>query len=300
MGTEFWWFYDVIAAAVILVCIFLSGKKGFLKSTLTAVCCVVSIFIAFAVSGTLSQSLYKNTVRSSNIKKIEKNINSTVFTQKYAAYLENMGYFIKVNSEKLDTVFKSDKELDKALCDYVNNINSRKTEENEAVLIEKIHEGYAVVMSEIISQSLNKFAAETAANEIRNDSSGMKELILFMLDKDSNHKAAVYIADKYTASAYSTIFSLTGFVVLYISLFLIIMAVINSFTSRSEGGTQSISSHISGGFMGIITGGIMVFAAAAVIRLWAIMGSNEMLFFNNDVIDGTFIFKYFYDLTLKM
>lgn len=63
---------------------------------------------------------------------------------------------------------------------------------------------------------------------------------------------------------------------------------------------QSISSHISGGFMGIITGGIMVFAVAAVIRLWAIMGSNEMLFFNNDVIDGTFIFKYFYDLTLKM
>lgn len=301
MGTEFWWFYDVIAVAVLLVCIFLSGKKGFLKGVFMALCCAVSVFVSFAVSGTVSQELYKNTVRSSNVRKIEKNLKNDTFTQKYAAYLEDMGYFIKVNSEKLDEIFKSDKELDKALCNYVNNINARKAEENEAVLLEKIREGYAVVMSDIISQSLNKFSAETAANEIRNDSSGIKEFLILVLDKDGGtHDAAVYIADNYTAKAYTTIFRLTGFVILYIAIFLIIMAVVNSFTSKRDGSTESTGSHIAGGLISIVTGGIMIFAVAAVIRLWAIMGNNEMLFFNNDVIDSTFIFKYFYDLVLKM
>lgn len=296
MGTEFWWFYDVTAVAVLLVCVFLSGKRGFMKSVFMTLCCAVSVLVSFAVSGTVSQELYRNTVRSSNIRKIEKNLKSDTFTQKYATYLEDMGYFIKVNPEKLDEIFKSDRELDKALCDYVNNINARKAEENEAVLLEKIHEGYAVVMSDIISQSLNKFSAETTANEIRNDSSGIKEFLILVLDKDSGtHNAAVYIADNYTAKAYVTIFRLTGFVLLYIAIFLLIMAVVNSFTSKSEGGL-----HIAGGFIGIITGGIMIFAVAVVIRLWAIMGNNEMLFFNNDVIDSTFIFKYFYDLVLKM
>lgn len=300
MGTEFWWFYDVIAIAVLLVCIFLSGKKGFLKGTFTALCCAVSVFVSFAVSGTVSQELYKNTVRSSNVKKIEKNLKSDTFTQKYTVYLENIGYFIKVNPDKLDEIFKSDRELDKALCDYVNNINARKVEENEDVLLEKIREGYAVVMSDIISQSLNKFSAETAANEIRNDSSGIREFLNLVLDEDRIHDAAVYIADNYTAKAYSTIFRITGFVVIYIALFLIIMAIINSFTSRRESSTESTGSHIVGGLIGIVTGGIMIFAVAAVIRLWAIMGGNEMLFFNNDVIDNTLIFKYFYDSVLKM
>lgn len=299
MGTEFWWFYDVIAAAVFLVCVFLSGKSGFIKSIFTAVCCAVSLLVAFTVSGTVSQELYKNTMRSSNVKKIEKNLKSDTFTQKYASYLEDMGYFIKVNPDKLNEIFVSDGELDKALCDYVNNINARTVEDNEAVLLEKIREGYAVVMSDIISQSLNKFAAETAANEIRNDSSGMKEFLVLVLDKDGVHNASVYIADNYTAKAYTAIFRLTGFAVLYIAVFLILTAFVNAFTGKREGG-ESTGSHIAGGFMGIITGGIMIFAVSSVIRLWAIMGSNEMLFFNNDVIDGTFIFKYFYDLALTM
>lgn len=300
MGTEFWWFYDVIAVAVILVCIFLSGKKGFLRSVFTALCCAVTVFVSFALSGAVSQELYKNTIRSSNIRKIEKNLRSDTFTSKYAVYLENMGYFININTEKLDNIFKSDTELDKALCDYINNINARKVEENEAVLLDKIHEGYAVVMSDIVSQSLNKFASETVGNEIRNDSSGMKELIFLMTDKESLHNASVYIADNYTEKAYITIFNLIGFILIYIALFLVIMTIINSFASRSEKKPENIGSHIAGGFMGIITGGIMVFAVSVVIRLWAIMGNNEMLFFNNDVIDKTLLFKYFYDLTLEM
>lgn len=299
MGTEFWWFYDVIAVAVLLVCIFLSSRKGFVRGIFTVVCCAVSLLVASAVSGTVSQELYKNTMRSSNVKKIEKNLKSDTFTQKYADYLENMGYFIKVNPDKLNEIFTADNELDKTLCNYINNVNARTVEDNEAVLLEKIHEGYAVVMSDIISQSLNKFSAETAANEIRNDSSGMKEFLVLVLDKDGVHNAAVYIADNYTAKAYTTIFRLTGFVVLYIAVFLLLTAFLNAFAGKREGG-ESTGSHIAGGFMGIITGGIMIFAVSAVIRLWAIMGSNEMLFFNNNVIDETFIFKYFYDLTLNM
>lgn len=300
MGTEFWWFYDVIAVAVVLVCIFISGKNGFMKGIFMTLSCIVSVFIAFAVSSTISQELYKNTVRSSNIKKIEKNLDNDTFTNKYANYLENMGYFIKVNPEKLDEIFRSDKELDKALCDYVNNINARKAEENEAVLMEKIREGYAVVMSDIISQSLNKFSAETAGNELRNDSSSIKGFLTLVLDKDGLHDASVYIADNYTAKAYTTLFRLTGFVVLYVALFLIITAVVNAFTSKREGSFESVGSHIAGGFIGIVSGGIMIFVVASVIRLWAIMGNNEMLFFNNDVVDSTFLFKYFYDLILKM
>lgn len=300
MGTQFWWFYDVIAVVVVLISIFLSGKKGFMKGIITSVGCAVALFVSYAASDSISVSLYKNTARSSSISKLEKNMKSDNFILKYADYLEDMGYFISVNTEKLSDIFESDKELDKAVCDYVNNINARKVEKNEEVLVEKVREGYAEVMGDIISHSLNKFAADTAENQIREDSSGIKELVVMMTNSETYHEAAVYIVDNYTAKAYITIFRLVGFVALYIVISIIIIAIISSFTSEKKENFKSMGSHIAGGFIGLITGGIMTFSVAAVIRLWAILGNNEMLFFNSDVIDKTIVFKYFFDLTLKM
>lgn len=300
MGTQFWWFYDVAVAAILLICIFVSGKKGFIKAAFTAAACIIAVFAASAVSSGMSRNLYKNTVRSGNIKKLEKNIRSDTFAVEYADYLESMGYIITVNSDKLKEVLLSDGDIDRALCSYVNNINARKVENAEAVLTEKIHEGYAVVMSDIISQSLNKFAAETAADKIRNDSSGVQEIIRLMSDSESRYKAAVYIDDNYTADAYETIFGLAGFTVIYIAIFRLIVCSIDSFTKNRKINKKSISSHIIGGLTGVVTGVAMILVAAVTVRLWAVIGGNEMLFFNDEATDKTYMFRYFYNLTMKI
>lgn len=300
MGTQFWWFYDVAVVAILLICIFISGKKGFMKASFAAVACIIAVLAASAISSEVSQNLYKNTMRSSNIKKLEKNIRSDTFTVKYADYLESMGYIITVNSNKLNEILLSDGDIDKALCNYINNINSRTVEDDEAVLTEKIHEGYAVIMSDIIAQSLNKFAGETAADKIRNNSGDIREIIRLMCDSESRHKAAVYIDDNYTADAYGTIFGLAGFIVIYIAVFLLIVCSVDSFTKNREVHRQSMSSHIIGGLTGIVTGAAMIFAAAVAVRLWAVIGGNEMLFFNDEAADKTYIFRYFYNLTMKI
>lgn len=299
MGTQFWWFYDVTAAAAILICVYISGRKGFMKSAFMAIACVISLVVSMAASGAVSQSLYENTVRSGNIKKLEKSWDRETFTMKYAVYLESMGYNIKVNSEKLNNIFDSGENYDEALCKYVNNVNARKVENDEAVLREKIREGYAAVMAEMLAEPLNKFAAETAAEKIRGGMS-MEEFIPLLRDRDSIHNAAVYAADNYTAEAYSTQFRLIVFTVVYIAVLLLVLATLNSFMRNRENDSQGAGSHIAGSFIGFAMGAAMVFAIAAVVRLWTVMGGNEMLFFNNEAIDKTIVFKYFYDFTLKM
>lgn len=299
MGTQFWWFYDVIAAAVILICVYISGRKGFMKSAFTAVACIVALITAIGASSAVSKSLYENTLRSGNVKKLERSWDRDTFTQKYAVYLESMGYNIKVSLEKLDKIFDSGENYDAALCKYVNNINARKVEKDEAVLLEKIREGYAVVLADMIAEPLNKFAAETAAEEIRGGKS-IEEFVVLLKDRDSVHDAAVYAADNYTAKAYYTQFKLVLFTAVYIAMMLLVTAILNSFMRNRESSAQGAGSHISGGLIGLAMGTVMVFAVSAVVRLWTIMGSNEMLFFNNDAIDKTIIFKYFYDFTLNM
>lgn len=299
MGTQFWWFYDVIAAAVILICVYISGRKGLMKSMFSAVACIIALITAIGASGAVSKSLYENTIRSGNVKKLEKSWDRDTFTSKYAVYLESMGYNIKVNSEKLNNIFDSGEKYDETLCKYVNNVNARKVENDEAVLLEKIREGYAVVVADMIAEPLNKFAAENAAEKIRGGM-GMEEFITLLRDRDSVHKAAVYAADNYTAEAYCTQFRLVMFTAVYIAIMLLVLAILNSFMRNSESSAHGAGSHAVGGIVGLVMGAVMVFAVAAVVRLWTIMGSNEMLFFNNEAIDKTIIFKYFYDFTLNM
>lgn len=292
MGSQFWWFYDIIAAAIILICIFISAKKGALKSAISAVSYIIVVALAFGISTGAANSLYTNTMRSSNIRKIDKVLKSSTFTSKYSLYLESLGYNIRPSEEKLNEIFtKSDAAFDEALVRYINSVNGRKLMEEEEAL-EAVREGYAVVIRDIVALNQSKYVSETAAKEIRRDSSGMQELIPLITDKDDRTPAAKYIADNYTAPAFVTIFKLAGFIILFIILGILMYFIDQSITRERE--ASGMATRICGGFIGIAMGCVFVFTAAAVVRLWAILGSNEMLFFNNDVIDKSLVFKYFY------
>ena len=293
MGNQFWWFYDVVAVAIILVCVFLSGRKGTMKAAITTVGYGIALALALGISTSAAEGLYRNTMRSSCIRNIEKAIQADTFTNKYASYLESLGYSLRVDSDRLERIFNSkEPDIDARLAKYVNNINGRKIADDEQTL-EILHEGYAVVIRDIVLQNMSKYAAETAAREIRGDSKGMQELIPMITDKEDRTPAAKFIADNYTAPAYITIYKLIGVLILFVAAAIMIYFVLQQYMSRDEEHIEA-GSHISGGIIGIIKGCLFVTVAAVLVRIWAIMGSDEMLFFNNSVIDDSLIFKYFY------
>lgn len=300
MGTQFWWFYDVIAGTALLICIFLSGRKGVMKGIVTALGLVIAAAAAFGISSAAADSLSGSAIKNSSAKKIEKCIDSGTFTEKYVSYLESMGYSIKVDKNKLTNILESDVQYDESVAKYVNNINARKVEENNDILLEKIHEGYAVVIGDIAEEALNKFAAETAAETIRRDSSGMQELIPLLMDQENMRPAALYIAEHYTSGAYGTIIRLIVFLTAFIALGLLIVFSSNSLLGRRDTAATGVSSHIIGGLAGVISAAVIVFAIAVNVRLWAVMGSDEMLFFNNEAVEKSYVFKYFYEYAANL
>ena len=67
MGVQFWWFYDVIAVAVILVSIFLSVRKGLIKTIAALTGFVLSAVIAFSAGGPIAELMYEQSEKGSNI-----------------------------------------------------------------------------------------------------------------------------------------------------------------------------------------------------------------------------------------
>lgn len=297
MGTQFWWFYDVAAAAVILVCLFICGKKGAIKSLLAATCCIMATFVAFSVSGGLSESLYKGNIRDSHVTKIEKVIDEDTLSAELKEYLESLNYNLVADEKRINQIIDSGKDLDSALYTYANNINGKKVADEEEFL-KKLHEGYAQIVKKIIGRELNGYAAECAAESILDDPSQMQELAPLMRIDERQKEAAEFMTDHFAAPAYRTILRLIAFFVLMFVVVFIAFFVIKTFSTDT--GFVSTLSHIVGGIVGLPVGGVIVFTVSAIIRLWTILGNNEMMFFNTDAIDKTFVFKYFYDFVLKL
>lgn len=293
MGEEFWWFYDVIAAAVVLICIYISERKGLFRSALSIGGYLLAFALAISVSGSLSDSIYKNAVRDSNVKKIEKSASSVNFVEQTADYIESLGYNVTVKEDRLADIYNLGENCEEKIYKYVNSINAMKVDEEES-FYKNLHEGYAFIIKGIVAENLTGYAAESTENEIISHPETVDALIPLLMEKDDNHKAAQYIADTYTEKTYKSMIRIIGFIALFAVSALLAVFMINSIL-RNTKEDMNIAAYVFGGFAGIIKGAAIIVLIASVVRLNVILGNNDMLFFNVKAIDKTYIFRYVYD-----
>lgn len=295
MGTQFWWFYDVIVVAVVLVCLYLNGKKGIFKSAVTLVSCIVGILLAVPMSGAVSESVYKTAVRDNNIKKLDKSLIDVEISSYLADALENMGYSVIVNTQKIDEILESDKDVDEQIYKYLNNING-KVVDKEAIFHDNLNNAYASVMKKLISADLTNYAVATASKKITDGKMDFGNLLKMIKTGEQRGECAKIITDTYTADAYKNVIRLLVCVIMFAVIFIIGLLTAKSLTGSQREIDESTGSHIAGSICGIFTGVAIVFIIAVAIRLYVVMGNNEMLFFNNEAIDKTFIFRYAYNI----
>jgi hypothetical protein len=299
MGSQYWWFYDVIVAAIALVCIFIGSKKGVMKSAFGFVGVIIAAILSYAISGAVGDTVSSGIVCESNAKKITESIDGGTFTGLYSEYLENMGYSIRLDDNKLGAALDSKESIDDDLVFYLNSVNGHALDKEE-VLIEKMHEGYAEIISKIVEGSLNKFSALKTKEIISEKPEMMLELIPMICDEESIYDGALYISENFAAPAYNIIGRLVSYLILFVVLGLGFICGINAFFSRREVDAISAVSHFAGGIFGLFTAVFVVFAIAVWVKISAITGNNEMLFFNNDAVEKTYVFKYFYDFVMKI
>lgn len=266
MGTHFWWLYDVIAVVAVAVCIYLSGRKGLFKSAIMAVSCIVGIALVVPMSGAVSKSLYKTTIRDTNVNKLNKLLMETEISSYLGNALENMGYSVIVNTEKLDVILESDKDIDEQLYKYMNNING-KVVDNEVNFRTNLNSCYAEVMKKIISDDFSKYSVETASQKIRDGETDFGNLMRIIKSGEKSKEAAQTISDYYIADAYINVIMLITCIILFAIVFAIGFLTTKSLAGSRDEISESTGSHIAGGICGLFTGIAFIFIIAVVISL---------------------------------
>lgn len=299
MGTDFWWFFDLMAAAILLITVYIYGRKGFAKIIVTIVGYVLSIFLAATASGSAGDSFYKNGVKSSNIKCIEDALDDNNIAQKTKSYIESLGYNVTLNEANIENIFSKGGDVNDSLYQYVHNINGRVADSKEE-FSEKMTEGFAEMMNTILAGALTKYSAEAAADLIRSDMSLFGET-LKILQNDGVNKAAVHIEENYTGEASTDIIKIFCFIII-IFLFMMIIKIIAQKVNENDSirPAGDIADHVIGGVFGAVEGVIVMVIAAAVVRALVILSGNEMMIFNSETIDKTIFFKHIYNIVMKL
>jgi hypothetical protein len=298
MGVQFWWFYDVIAVAAVLVCMFVTIKRGIMKAAVSLVGFAIALGVAFSLSSSLAGSLYTKVIRNSNVKKLDQSLTEGRYMDELENYLENLGYNIDIDGSQLKKICFTGENVDENIYKYVNNINSRKVEE-EGIFMNKLHEGYASSLHGFITKQLSEYSAEYAAREIESSPAKFYGFLKLLSDDDNLRPAAEYIVDNYLAAPYTSEIKLIVFIVAAIFLMLITI-FIETEAGKNSQMEPSIVTHAMSGIIGFFKGAVIVFVIAVMVRLYVVLGSNKMLFFNHDAIDKTYVFKYIYNIIKDM
>ncbi|MCR4781106.1 MAG: CvpA family protein [Ruminiclostridium sp.] len=76
MGSEFFWFLDLLALAIFAVHIYRGATKGAVAVLISAVSAVLALIVAFSFSGMISESLYNSLIKDKVESYVENSIES--------------------------------------------------------------------------------------------------------------------------------------------------------------------------------------------------------------------------------
>lgn len=299
MESQFWWFFDAAAISVLLISIYLSGKRGFSKTIFVIIGYILSITAASAFSGGAADIIYDKFAKQRCQTQIEAALADVSMTQKTKSFIENLGYGVTLDEEQIGEIFSSDGSVSEKLYEYVNSIEDRTVDTAEG-FNENISEGFADIAESVLSENMHSYVSNCAAKLIEDDADGFGE-VLRLLQTGADDETAAYIEENYTADAVRDIIKVICFIII---LFVLTSAV--RFISVRIGRSGEIhplgyiSEHALGGVLGIAEGIMIIFLAAVAVRIIVVLGNDEMMLFNSKAIDETFLFKRIYKLTMKL
>ena len=287
----------MVVASAILVCVFITVKRGILKAALSFVGYMLALFLSLSISAGMTGSISES-VNNSNKKEIRHILEDYDYTEALAGYIQSLGYDVYVNRKTLGNIIHNENDIDGKIYSYLNNINAKKVD-TESSFKAKIHDGYALIASDIISREMSMYSAETASNMIKEDPEKFYEFMRRLDDPDDMRPAANFLVDTYLSQPYRSQIKLVC--ILAVMIMILVLTLLITYARGSRDHTEiNIVSGAMSALIGIFKGAVIVFGIAVAVRLSVILGSNKMLFFNHEAIDNTFVFKYIYEFVKNL
>lgn len=335
MGTEFFWFFDVIIIAILIGSMLTGGKKGFVAMLLSFVSIIVSFVVALSASGLIGEAIYNSVVRDRLSESINEQLTQTLGNS-IASDLSSIDMSkVTVNGNKISQLDLSGDSAGKITLN-LDSLDYSKSGMNKVDLTafgiakgtdySKIKVGTVqVYKTDVNSDNIgNVILAQTLASGVQSSAfyTGLTDILTTIKEttpaigigpeilNQSDNKLIPTIIQSIIESKQTLGDSLLDNVVKPIVLvpictliFLVLFAIISILLSIVIRGTQVINkipvigtlNSFLGVLLGIVQSVFVMFIVVICVHMIIILTDNTLIFLNELTIEKTYLFRYIYN-----
>lgn len=294
MGSQFWWFFDALVIACVLLVIFTNAKQGFRKNFIMMIGYAICALIASGTSILIAEPIYEYSVRNSNVEAF------TSVVKEYDAPTEIIKCVGEAShSQDLEAV-KINSYLTPAYStfdqDIYNYVNKRcgYVVSTPSEFRELLRENFIEVFGEKMDKYLPSYAAKSMKNTIRENPDVYLEVMQSLYGENSVEQAAERMEDLLVKNTSMNITSMF----LFLGTFLVLMSFVAMFSKRMDErvyfNIHTSVDHIAGAFMGLVEAFVILVFVAIFLKLIFTATTVDLMVLNEDTIEKTRLFRYFF------
>jgi len=334
MGTEFFWFYDVILAAILIGMMFIGAKKGFVRMVLRLCAFAASFVIALMISNGVSGWIYDSFISKPLEQTISTSINDAlgdnVVTQLGKIDMEKA----KINGKSIDSLeLKADKagkvtvnlgnvnlsntgisKVDLTSFGVDKNIDYSNIDLGSVQIYESDIEKYGIenmILTEVLAQNIKNSAIADSVNEII-DKVGetvpaldLKGKTIEDIDSGTINSVVVSVVQSSGNPGKAVLdkpvvlvpLRTIIFVVLFILIFIILSIVIKATSVINKLPLIGQLNSLLGGVAGLLQGLVIVFIVVIIAHMAVELTNNTLIFLNDMTINKSFAFSKIYNFS---
>lgn len=296
MGTEFSWFYDAVTAALLLVFIYVGGKRGFIRSFIMIAGYLLSFAAAYFISDTATPVVYEKFAQDKIVSIIEDKIENINITSEVKNALDLDALGITVQDEEIRGLISSNSgDLSQDIQSFVAE-KSGGTEISKSDIDEKLQ---SVFSNSMVTSFLDGLPASImdAWNTYIQKSSRVVSDTLRVLNA-SKTDAAKFVEVNIVREPLIQAMQLLIFIVVFTFALFIVKMIARLFSGFNRVPIAGSINALLGAALGLLQGLVVVLLIALILHVLIFLSSNEMIVINTQTIDNTYLFKLFYHYDL--
>ena len=138
MEAEYWWVFDLMTVAIIMGCMIVSAKRGFLKTLILIAGYVLACVGGYFVANEYSESVYDKYVSKHCQEYVEGNINDFDVKDQIREVLSQENIPIIITDEQIDEIIDYDGTVSDGVIYYLEKNQIPVTDEMEKEIREEL------------------------------------------------------------------------------------------------------------------------------------------------------------------
>lgn len=337
MGTEFFWFYDVILAAILIGMLFVGAKKGFVRMVLSLASFVISFVIALIISNAISGWIYDSFISKPLEQTISTSINEAlgdnVVTQIGKIDMDKA----QINGKSIDTLeLKADKagkvtvnlgnvdlsntgisKVDLTAFGVDKSTDYSNVDLGSVQIYESDIEKYGIenmILTEVLAQNIKDGDVADSVNEIIDQVADtvpaldLKGKTIEDIDSGMINNVVVSVVQSSGNPGKAVLDNVAKpivlvplrtivFILLFIIVFIILSIIIKVTSVINKLPVIGKLNSLLGGILGLIQGLVIVFIVVIIVHMAVDMTNNTLIFLNDMTINKSFAFNWVYNFS---